>query len=159
MATWEEFKKTMTGELPIFEEARCGNIRALRAHLAEGGDVNLRNHRGHSLLMLASYNDEFAAARFLIRHGAEVDAADNAGNTILMGVSFKGFTRMVKLLLAAGADPSRINTYGVTACDFAKVFGRHEVVVLLSEDVANWKDPFRVAAKIVKKKTQDLVSN
>lgn len=159
MATWQEYKQTMNGEHPIFEEARSGNISALKNYLQQGGDINLSNSRGHSLLMLAAYNDEYAATRFLIRKGARVDSADGGGNTVLMGVAFKGYARIAKLLLQAGANPSLTNGYGVTASDFAKVFGRHDVLELFSEEAANWRDPFKVAAKIVKKKTQDLVSD
>lgn len=158
MATWEEYKKTMMGEAPAFEAARRGDIKDLRSYLKKGGDINAKNHRGHSLLMLAAYNDEVEAAKFLIENGASVDSFDGGGNSILMGVAFKGFTQMAKLLLEAGASPSHINSHGLTAADFAKVFGRHEVVALLSEDAPNWKDPFKVAAKVVKKKTQELVS-
>lgn len=158
MATWEEYKKTMVAEDPIFEDARVGDCASLEGYLQKGGDVNVCNHRGYSLLMLAAYNGECEAVSLLLRYGANVNSADRGGNTVLMGVAFKGLTDVVELLLTAGADARLENAHGMTALDFAKIFGRKDVMTLLSQSESTWRDPLEVAAKVMKKKMGLFVS-
>lgn len=158
MTTWEEYKKTMIGEPLIFEEARCGNREALREYLAQGQDIEVRNHRGYSLLMLAAYNDHFETVKFLLEQGASANSADHGGNTVLMGASFKGLVEIVRLLIVHGADVTLQNAHGMTAADFARVFGRHDVLAILCEDPPTWRDPLKVAAKVLKTKLRNVVS-
>lgn len=136
MATWEEYKKTIAGECDIFEAARMGDAPSLYEFLQNGGDVNLKNHNGHSLLMLAAYNGSEEACRILIQAGADVNAQDKTGNSILMGVSFKGLPHIASLLLKAGANVKLKNGFGLTALGFAKTFGRQDVVDVLRDSVS-----------------------
>lgn len=133
MATWDEYKKTMVPQNPEFEWAREGNRFGLAGFFRQGGSINAKNHKGYSLLMLAAYNDHWSTCAWLIQKGADVNSIDISGNSVLMGVCFKGHLRIVKLLLSAGADPFLQNTYGMTALDLARAFGRHEVVRILTE--------------------------
>ncbi|MFV3410085.1 ankyrin repeat domain-containing protein [Bdellovibrio bacteriovorus] len=152
MATWEEYKKTMVVEPLIFEEARNGNCEALKQYLDFGGGVEIRNFKGHTLLMLAAYNNQEDAAEFLIERGADVNSTDDMGNSVLMGVCFKGHTRLAELLLSNGARLEDKNPHGMTALDLARVFGRKEVVSLLSDRPASWTDPMEVACRLISRK-------
>lgn len=148
----------MIGEPLIFEEARCGNREALRECLAHGQDIEALNHRGYSVLMLAAYNDHFETVKFLLEQGASANSADHGGNTVLMGASFKGLVEIVRLLIAHGADVTLQNAHGMTAADFARVFGRHDVLAILCEDPPTWRVPLKVAAKVLKTKLKNVVS-
>lgn len=152
MPTWEEFKRTMVMEPQIFEEARSGNCEALRQYLAFGGDIEIRNHKGHTLLMLAAYHDQEHASELLIEHGADVNSMDDMGNSILMGACFKGHVGVVELLLSQGAMTDLKNPHGMTALDLARVFGRKDVVSLLSDRPAAWSDPMEVACRLIARK-------
>lgn len=152
MGTWEDFKKTMVVEPLIFEEARVGNCEALAQYLDFGGSVEIRNFKGHTLLMLAAYNDQEAAAEMLIARGADVNSLDDMGNSILMGVCFKGHARLAELLLNHGANVEERNPHGMTALDLAKVFGRKDVVAVLSDRPASWTDPMEVACRLIARK-------
>lgn len=149
MATWEEYKKTMIMEPLIFEEARSGNCEALRQYLDLGGDIEIRNFKGHTLLMLACYNNNVDASQFLIDRGADVNSMDDMGNSILMGACFKGHVGVAEILINSGADPEVKNPHGMTALDLARVFGRKEVVSLLSDRPASWTDPVEVAYRLM----------
>jgi len=122
-----------TSEAPQFEWAREGNRYALADYFRQGGNVNDKNHKGYSLLMLAAYNDHWSTCAWLLQKGADVNSIDISGNSVLMGTCFKGHVRIIKLLLNSGADPFLQNCYGMTALDIAKAFGRHEVVRVLTE--------------------------
>jgi len=117
-----------------FDWAREGNFKALIEFFKNGGDVNYKNHEGHSLLMVAASNDHWGLCYWLIRNGADVNAIDLSGNTILMAACLRGFGRIVRLLLSFGADPFIQNAYGLTAMDYAKSFKHDEVIHVLSGD-------------------------
>lgn len=134
MATWEEYKQTMRrGEDPIFDRIREGDCLAVQGFLDQGGDVDLKNHKGYSLLMLAAYSEQLELCRLLMEAGADVNSEDHCGNTILMGVAFKGHADVIRLLLKYGADPRPRNRLGLSAHTFAKLFGRQEVAVILAD--------------------------
>jgi hypothetical protein len=128
MNTWSEHKETLPALDVAFDWAREGNFYALTGYFREGGNVNQKNHEGHSLLMLTACHDHWGLSAWLIRHGADVNSIDLSGNSILMAACMKGHSRLVKLLLHSGADPFLQNAQGQTAVDFAKAF-KHEHVV------------------------------
>lgn len=152
MATWEEYKKTMVAEPLIFEEARAGNCEALRQYLDLGGSPEIRNFKGHTLLMLASYHGHEDASALLLQRGADANAIDDMGNSILMGVSFKGHAQIAWMLLQSGARLEDQNPHGMTALDLARIFGRREVVELLSNKPHSWTDPLEVACRVISRK-------
>lgn len=131
MRSWSDYKQTAITEDKIFEAVRQGDVESVAFHIYNQGDINLTNHKGHSLLMLAAYNGHETLTSLLLRHGADVHSRDSSGNTILMGVAFKGHARLARLLIDAGADPWAQNPQGQTALMFAEAFGRTETARLL----------------------------
>lgn len=143
MAPWEA----------VFEDARYGNISKLSTYLNSGGDIEARNHRGHSLLMLSAYNGHSTAAEYLLSQGADVDSVDPSGTSVLMQAAFKGHAEVVRVLLRSGADTSLKNHRDLTAVDFARLFGRRSVLDLLPEGTCEWNDPFKVTIRVRKYKS------
>lgn len=131
MRSWSEYKLTASKEDLIFDAVRQGDLQKVLSHIFSDGDVNLTNHKGHSLLMLAAYNGHEVLTSLLLQHGADVNSRDASGNTILMGVAFKGHVEIAQRLLAAGADPHATNPSGQDALMFAEAFGREEMSRLL----------------------------
>jgi ankyrin repeat protein len=116
----------------IFDGARSGNYFMLSEFFRQGGDVNQKNHDGHSLLTLAACNNRWGLCAWLLRNGADMNAIDLSGNTVLMGACLKGHARAVHPLLSAGADPFLQNAQGMMAIDFARAFDHDELVQLHS---------------------------
>ncbi len=115
-----------------FEAARVGRDDMIPALLKAGVNIECRDARGHSALVLASYNDRPSTTALLLLHGAAVDGAgDERGNTALMGVCFKGYQPIARLLLDAGAEVDRRNGVGQTALMMAALFGKTDIVDLL----------------------------
>jgi uncharacterized protein len=128
----------------FFDAARLGRIDVLPALLQAGVDIEARNSKGYTALILASYNGHVVATEELLRHGADVDAPDGArGNTALMGVVFKGYEPLVDRLLLAGANANATNTAGQTALMMAAMFGHSAIVDRL---LAESGDPLAVDA-------------
>jgi ankyrin repeat protein len=104
--------------------AREGESLGLERMIAAGLPVNLRNHKGHTLLMLAAYHGHAATTAVLLDRGADPDARNDRGQTPLGGAAFKGHDAVVKLLLDHGADAKADQGFGITAVGYAFMFGR-----------------------------------
>ena len=87
------------------ELARQGKDAELSELLKQGLDVDLRDAKGNTLLMLSSYHGKTEVVRMLLKSGATVDLRNEKGQTPLGGVAFKGYAEIATLLLDAGADP------------------------------------------------------
>jgi uncharacterized protein len=111
----------------LFDMARSGDAAALAAYLDAGVPVNLTNHNGDTLVMLAAYHGHPDTVQVLTTRGADVNRINDRGQTPLAGAVFKGEDDVVRLLVAAGADPAG---GGPSAIDTAKMFGRTEYLEL-----------------------------
>lgn len=111
--------------------AREGHLETLRPMLEAGMPVNLSDHKGNSLLMLAAYHGQTDAVRLLLDHGAAVDQRNDRLQTPLGGVAFKGHGEIARLLIQAGADINADNGNSMTPLMFARMFGRTEVAQIL----------------------------
>ena len=112
-----------------FDAARSGRDDMIPALLQAGVDIEARDARGHSALVLASYNKRPSTTALLLAEGAAVDGTnEDRVNTALMGVAFKGFEDLAALLIDAGAEVDRRNGVGQTALMMAALFGKTAIV-------------------------------
>ena len=121
----------------LFQLVRAGDAERLGRLLEMGLVPNLRDGKGNSLLMLASYNGHHEAARLLLRHGGDPGLANDRGQVPLAGAAFKGDLEMARLLLDHGADV-HASPDGKTALMYAAMFNRLDIVELL---LARGADP------------------
>lgn len=89
--------------LPMFQAVELGNLSIIERYLADGGDPDIRNGLGQTLLAVAARNWWRPIIRLLLEHSADPNARDNKGMTPLHHAG-GGFLDNVKLLVAAGAD-------------------------------------------------------
>lgn len=89
----------------LFDLARSGDANLLGQYIEHGVDVNLTNHQGNTLLMLAAYSGNTEAVRRLTALGADVNALNDRGQSPLAGALFKQELEIARLLLDAGANP------------------------------------------------------
>ena len=92
---------------------------------------NLRNEKGDSLLMLASYHGHADTVRVLMEHGADPELANDRGQTPLAGAAFKGDMATIMALLDGGADVNGRSDGGKTPLMIAAMFNRSEIVDVL----------------------------
>jgi ankyrin repeat protein len=116
----------------LFQIARVGDAAQLKGLFERGFNApNIRDGKGNSLLMLASYNGNFEAARVLLEHGGDPQLANDMGQIPLAGAAFKGDTEMTRLLIEYGADVNARMPDGKTPLMFAAMFDRTEIIDLL----------------------------
>ena len=128
--------------------ARNGDAAGLGALLKGGLAVDARDAKGNTLLMLASYHGKNEVVKLLLKSGATVDLRNDKGQTPLGGVAFKGYVQIATLLLDAGADPLA-DQGGQTPVDYATMFGRQEILVLLRERRGAAAKPTRWFSKLI----------
>jgi ankyrin repeat protein/mono/diheme cytochrome c family protein/cytochrome c551/c552 len=89
----------------LMDAALRGDTATVRAVLADGADVNVKNEAGATPLMRAVYHVDTAA--LLIDRGANVNAKSDDGRTpLLIAAGLPDGAAIVHLLLDHGADPS-----------------------------------------------------
>jgi len=138
--------------LPLPEDAaelaRNGKTPELAAMLKAGQSVDAQDAKGNTLLMLASYHGKTEVVKLLLKSGATVDLRNAKGQTPLGGVAFKGYVDIATLLLDAGADPLA-DQGGSTPVDYATMFGRQEILILLRERRGAAAKPTRWFSKLI----------
>lgn len=122
----------------VFDVARQGDAVTLGRLLEQGFPVNLRNHKGDTLLMLASYHGHQEAVRVLLSHRADPQIHNDNGQMPIAGAAFKGDLEMVRLLVEGGASVDGASTDGRTALMMAAMFNRTAIVEYL---LAQGADP------------------
>ncbi len=128
--------------------ARNGDAAGLGALLKGGLQVDARDAKGNTLLMLASYHGRAEVVKLLLKSGATVDLRNDKGQTPLGGVAFKGYVEIATLLLDAGADPVA-DQGGSTPADFATLAGKIEILALLQARRDNAAMPTRWYSKLI----------
>lgn len=116
----------------MMDAARSGRDDMITALLQAGVEIDCRDPKGYTPLILASYNGHEAATTRCLAADATVDLADVArGNTALMGVAFKGYDAIARLLIKAGADVNVRNGSGQTALMMASLFAQTAIIEML----------------------------
>ncbi|MDU7693465.1 MAG: ankyrin repeat domain-containing protein [Helicobacter sp.] len=114
-----------------FDFARQNDVESLKIMLDHGLSVNLANHRGDTLLMLASYNNAIESVRLLLDYGANIDLVNNRNQTPLSGALFKGYDEVCFLLIERGAN---IHTGTPSSLNCAIMFNRKKILDLMLKD-------------------------
>ncbi|MBA1200342.1 ankyrin repeat domain-containing protein [Pseudomonas capeferrum] len=121
----------------LLDAAREGRTDVLSTFIEAGYDLETRDSRGYSALILAAYHDQEDAVTQLIAAGADPCGQDNRGNTAMMGAIFKGNLAIAKRLLEADCSPDQRNHSGQTAAMYAALFQRQDILDALASKGAD----------------------
>jgi len=114
----------------LFDFARQGQTPELQQYLSAGIPVNLTNHKGDTLIMLAAYHGHVETVRVLLDRGADVDVLNERGQSPIAGAVFKGYEDVVRALVEGGAD---LRAGQPSAVDCAVMFRREGLLELFSQ--------------------------
>ncbi|KAJ6072623.1 hypothetical protein N7467_010708 [Penicillium canescens] len=118
---------------PLLNACCSGNLNAVLFLLERGGDPNLQNQFGSTILSAASENGNEELVKVLLERGVDVHPNTNSGDIPLAKAAGRGFSSITKRLLQAGADPNLKNDGNesslISACGNHSEEGRCEEVV------------------------------
>mgnify|MGYP000855418105 CR=1 FL=1 len=120
-----------------FDAARRGQQAMLAEFINAGYDLQTRDAKGYTALILAAYHGQSAAVDQLLAAGADPCVQDKRGNTALMGAIFKGELSIARRLMKAPCAPDQRNNAGQTAAMYAALFQRTEILEQLAADGAD----------------------
>ena len=104
-----------TSGVDILTAVSQGDLPSIKKYAEGGGDVNLREPSGSTLLMLACLFGQVAAVQELIDLGADPNLQNKDGETALHLAVLFAYPAAVKSLLAHGADMQMKNNKGQAA--------------------------------------------
>ncbi len=133
----EDQKRYEELQILALEFARQGKTQDLKLMLEAGMSANLSDHKGNTLLMLASYNGNLETTKMLVDLKVEIDRKNDKGQTPLAGVCFKGYLDIAKVLVENGANMYENNGMGTTPIVFASMFGNTKIVEYLNSKDKN----------------------
>ncbi|WP_309066556.1 ankyrin repeat domain-containing protein [Microbacterium sp.] len=87
-----------------FDLARQGRTGPLGEMIDAGVPIDVRNPRGDTLLIVATYAEQVETVADLVRRGADLDAVNANGQTAVACAVFRRNEELLRLLLDAGAD-------------------------------------------------------
>ncbi len=96
----------------LLDGATAGDADGVAAAIAGGAQIETRDHRGRTALMLAVLADQVEVAKLLVTSGADPDALDDRNDTPWLATGVTGSVAMLEALLPANPDLSLRNRYG-----------------------------------------------
>ncbi|WP_228387681.1 MULTISPECIES: ankyrin repeat domain-containing protein [unclassified Nocardioides] len=107
--------------LELFDAARDGQTARVLAYVDAGVPVDLTDHQGNTLLLLAAYHGHASLVDGLAERGAGVDTANDRDQVAIAGALFKGYDDVTAVLLRHGAS---LDVGTPTGRDAAEMFQR-----------------------------------
>jgi hypothetical protein len=87
-----------------FQFIEKGDVSGLRGMIEKGADVDAKDRRGQTGLIIVSFKGDDQVVELLLKAGADVGGTDLYGLTPLMSALANGHEQVAERLLASGAD-------------------------------------------------------
>lgn len=115
----------------LFEAAETGNRTAVALFIEAQSNLEVRDNRGWTPLMMAAFKGHDEIVGLLIQHNADVNALDLGGNSALHWAAFGGHTSCAKQLIEHHAQINACNTFGWTPLMQATARNHADIASLL----------------------------
>lgn len=96
----------------LLRAAEAGDADRVAAALSSGADIEARDAKRRTALLLAATHDHVDVARLLVAEGASADAIDDRHDTPWLVTGVTGSVAMLEALLPANPDLTIRNRYG-----------------------------------------------
>ncbi|AYZ13272.1 ankyrin repeat domain-containing protein [Chryseobacterium arthrosphaerae] len=124
-------KQEMMQETNIIDLVKKNDIAGVKSALDNGADVNTRDKKGRSLLLIATIDRQTEMAKLLVSCKADVNLQDDQLDSPFLYAGASGQTELVRLFLEHGARFDVFNRYNGTALIPACERGHVETVKVL----------------------------
>ena len=102
------------GETMLTGGIRLGCSNMAKYIIEQKPDLDIKNNKGYTALMVALAKKDFKLAKLLVEYGADVNLVDDNSISPLGYAINSGDEKIIKILLKAGANPNYIDNMGVT---------------------------------------------
>lgn len=123
----------MDSTATLLKAVSNGDATLVKKILSTTPDLEIKDKKGRTPLMIATYKEDNGIAEMLIAAGSNVNAQDNMLNSPFLYAGASGYLPILNMCLANGADFNLYNRYGGTALIPAAEKGHLEVVKVLTE--------------------------
>ncbi len=113
-----------TGETALHIVTARRDLTWMSFLISRGANVNVRDAKGVTPLVLATNLGFVEGADLLISKSARVDESNYAGETPLITAVHNRNIQLMRVLLKAGANPDRADNSGRSARDYALLEGK-----------------------------------
>lgn len=124
-------KEEMMQEQNIINLVKKNDLNAVKSALDNRADVNTKDKKGRSLLLIATLEKQPDMAKLLVSYKADVNLQDDQLDSPFLYAGASGQTELVKLFLDNGARFDVFNRYNGTALIPACERGHVETVKVL----------------------------
>ena len=121
----------------FFEAAETGNRTAVALFIEAKTNTEVRDNRGWTPLMTASFHGRDEIVELLIKHDADVNALDMGGNSALHWAAFGGYAGCARQLIQNHARIDARNNFGWTPLIQATARNHLDIVALLIDSGVN----------------------
>ncbi|NNE64914.1 MAG: ankyrin repeat domain-containing protein [Gammaproteobacteria bacterium] len=118
----------LTDQQKFFHAVGNNSVETVKNMILHGLDIETRDDRGRTALLLATQIDVAEVARVLMEAGADVNAKDNIDDSPFLYAGAEGRLEILQMMLKHGADLASVNRYGGTALIPAAHHGHIETV-------------------------------
>ena len=132
----EDENMNFTFKLALLQAANVGHDEAVQFLLKLGGNVNVKDNKGQTTLMIASQKGHIQVIECLLKEHADVNIQTNDGWTALMIASHYAHTQVIEQLLRKHPDVNLQNKKGTTSLMLASQNGHTQVVEQLLKEQA-----------------------
>ena len=129
-------KDVTTGETGLHLVTARRDVTWMKFLVGHGANVNARDAKGTTPLVLAVNLGFLEGVDFLISAGAKVDESNNTGETPLISAIHRRDAALVRALLKAGANPDRPDNSGRSARDYAMLDGKTSAMMTEIDNAA-----------------------
>ena len=123
-----------SGETALHLVTQRRDLTWMQFLLAKGANVNARDGRGATPLVVACNLNFVEGVELLVERGARVDESNTSGETPLITAVHNRNIPLMRILLKAGANPDRADNSGRTARDYAKLAGNPALLTTIETD-------------------------
>lgn len=93
----------------------------------------ISNDRGYSAVMDAVWKNNYKLTKILVEKGASLNFTSNDGQSILVLAVGTGNEEICRILAEHGADPDAKDQMSMSAYEYAKLFGKKDIVEVLEK--------------------------